>query len=109
MTKENTPKSEKEKIRKILDRNSALKLLRKDKKKDKFAHKPMSKEKKFFMMSFAAILMANGTHFFKYPNNFVIGGVEGASILISSIVPLGPALITLILNISLLEIGRAHV
>lgn len=102
MTKEKTPKSEKEKIQKILDRNSYLKLLRKDKKKDKFAHNPMSKEKKFFMMSFAAILMANGTHFFRYPNNFVIGGVEGASILISSLIPLGPAFITLILNVSLL-------
>ncbi|WP_058989794.1 YitT family protein [Anaerococcus rubeinfantis] len=97
--------SEKEKIRHILERNAAIKILRKDRQKDKFAHEPLSNRKKIFLMSFAAILMANGTHFFKYPNHFVIGGVEGASILLSNSLPLSPALITLILNVTLLVVA----
>lgn len=97
--------SDKEKIKHILDRNAAIKILRKDRKKDKFAHKPLSEKKKFLLMSFAAILMANGTHFFKYPNHFVIGGVEGASILLSNSIPLSPAFITLILNVTLLVLA----
>ncbi|MDY3005600.1 YitT family protein [Anaerococcus sp. AGMB00486] len=105
MNKETNPKKDEDMIRHILDRNTAIKLLRKDRVKDRFAHKPMSRKKKFFMMTFAAILMANGTHFFKYPNNFVIGGVEGASILISNSLPVTPAFTTLILNISLLVLA----
>lgn len=102
MNERKNPKKDEDKIRHILDRNTAIKLLRKAREKDRFAHKPISNRRKFFMMSFAAILMANGTHFFKYPNNFVIGGVEGASILISNSLPVSPAFMTLILNISLL-------
>ena len=94
--------SEKEKIRHISDRNADIKILRKDKQKDKFNHEPLSKRKKFLLMSFAALLMANGTHFFKYPNHFVIGGIEGASILLSNSLPFTPAFITLILNVCLL-------
>ena len=97
--------SEKEKLKHILERNASIKILRKDRKKDKFAHEPPSGRKKFLLMSFAAILMATGTHFFKYPNHFVIGGVEGASILLSNSLPLSPALITLILNVSLLVLA----
>lgn len=97
--------SEKEKLKHILERNAHIKILRKDRKKDKFAHEPPSGRKKFLLMSFAAILMATGTHFFKYPNHFVIGGVEGASILISNSLPLSPAFITLILNVSLLVVA----
>ena len=97
--------SEKEKLKHILERNASIKILRKDRKKDKFAHEPPSGRKKFLLMSFAAILMATGTHFFKYPNHFVIGGVEGASILLSNSLPLSPAFITLILNVSLLVVA----
>ena len=97
--------SEKEKLKHILERNAAIKILRKDRKKDKFAHEPLSPRKKFFLMSFASILMANGTHFFKYPNHFVIGGVEGASILLSNSLPLTPAFITLVLNLFLLVLA----
>lgn len=105
MNEEKNPKKDEDKIRHILDRNTAIKLLRKDREKDRFAHKPMSDRRKFLMMSFAAILMANGTHFFKYPNHFVIGGVEGASILISNSLPVTPAFMTLILNITLLVVA----
>ena len=54
----------------------------------KYNHDPMDEFTRFLMMSFAAILMALGTHFFKYPNSFVIGGVEGMSIIISTFLPL---------------------
>ncbi len=42
----------------------------------KHNHDPMDEFTRFLMMSFAAILMALGTHFFKYPNSFVIGGLS---------------------------------
>lgn len=64
-----------------------------------------TKEYKLFWMSFAAILMACGTHFFKYPNSFVIGGVEGMSIITSMFVPFNRPQLTLFYNVVLLVIG----
>nr|WP_238390474.1 YitT family protein [Anaerococcus sp. mt242] len=49
--------------------------------------------------------MAFGTHFFKYPNSFVIGGVEGMSIIASTFVPFTRPEITLFINVSLLIIA----
>lgn len=71
----------------------------------KHNHDPMDEFTRFLMMSFAAILMALGTHFFKYPNSFVIGGVEGMSIIISTFLPLTRAQLTLIINIILLIVA----
>ncbi|PKZ16717.1 YitT family protein [Anaerococcus octavius] len=65
----------------------------------------MDELQRYLMMSFAAILMAFGTHFFKYPNSFVIGGVEGMSIIASTFVPFTRAEITLFINVVLLIIG----
>ena len=65
----------------------------------------LSKQYRFFWMSFASILMACGTHFFKYPNSFVIGGVEGMSIITSMFVPFTRPQITLFYNLVLLVIG----
>lgn len=82
----------------------------KDQKKD-LASKNMderntkTREYRFFWMTFAAILMACGTHFFKYPNSFVIGGVEGMSIITSMFVPFTRPQITLFYNLVLLGIG----
>ncbi|WP_296112400.1 YitT family protein [uncultured Anaerococcus sp.] len=64
-----------------------------------------TREYKLFWMSFAAILMASGTHFFKYPNSFVIGGVEGMSIITSMFVPFSRPQLTLFFNLALLLIG----
>lgn len=64
-----------------------------------------TREYKLFWMSFAAILMACGTHFFKYPNSFVIGGVEGMSIITSMFVPFNRPQLTLFYNVVLLVIG----
>lgn len=71
----------------------------------KFNHDPMDEFQRYVMMAFAAILMACGTHFFKYPNSFVIGGVEGMSIIASTVIPLTRPQITLIINIILLIIA----
>ncbi|MDY2919529.1 MAG: YitT family protein [Anaerococcus sp.] len=68
-------------------------------------HDPMTKTKRYLLMSFAAIFMAFGTHFFKYPNSFVIGGVEGMSIIASMFVSLSRPLITLIINVTLLVVS----
>lgn len=68
-------------------------------------HDPMDELQRYLMMSFAAILMAFGTHFFKYPNSFVIGGVEGMSIIASTFVPFTRPQITLFINITLLVIA----
>lgn len=71
----------------------------------KFNHDPMDEFTRYLLMAFAAILMACGTHFFKYPNSFVIGGVEGMSIITSTFVPLTRPQLTLIINLILLTIG----
>lgn len=71
----------------------------------KYNHDPMDELERYLKMAFAAILMACGTHFFKYPNSFVIGGVEGMSIIASTFVPFTRPQITLFINIVLLTIG----
>lgn len=71
----------------------------------KYNHDPIDELQRYLMMSFAAILMAFGTHFFKYPNSFVIGGVEGMSIIASTFVPFTRPEITLFINVSLLIIA----
>nr|WP_306483758.1 YitT family protein [Anaerococcus sp.] len=76
-----------------------------DRNKRIYNHDPMSKQKRIFLMSFAAIFMACGTHFFKYPNSFVIGGVEGMSIIASMFVPFTRPQLTLFINLTLLAIA----
>ncbi len=71
----------------------------------KLNHDPMDEFERYLKMAFAAMLMACGTHFFKYPNSFVIGGVEGMSIIASTFIPLSRAVLTLIINLTLLTIG----
>lgn len=71
----------------------------------KYNHDPMDEFTRYLLMAFAAILMACGTHFFKYPNSFVIGGVEGMSIIASTFVPFSRPQITLFINVVLLLIG----
>lgn len=71
----------------------------------KYNHDPMDELTRYLLMAFAAILMACGTHFFKYPNSFVIGGVEGMSIIASTFVPFTRPEITLFINVTLLVIA----
>ncbi|MDD5936170.1 MAG: YitT family protein [Clostridiales bacterium] len=67
------------------------------------------KKKSFFnqyiLITFAVLLIMGGSHFFKFPNEFVFGGVTGLSITISKISPISPGVANFILNGILLIIG----
>lgn len=82
-----------------------LRLLRRDKRRKNDDYDPMPRWKEISLMTFAAILMAFSSHFFKYPNQFVIGGVEGLSIILTDYINLEPAKITLISNLILLLVA----
>lgn len=74
-------------------------------KNSKFAH---SKFGKMVLASLAVLALAVGVYFFKFPNNFVMGGVSGYSVVIAELVPLSAAQITAICNIVLLIIGLLY-
>lgn len=59
-----------------------------------------------FWLTVGTLLVTAGVHFFKYPNNFVMGGVSGLSIVLGKYVPfLTPASAVTILNLLLLVLG----
>lgn len=61
-------------------------------------------------MTLAVLLMACGVYFFKFPNNFALGGVTGISVVVGKLIKwqwLTPAVFTSILNIVLLVLGFA--
>ena len=43
----------------------------------------MNKLKLFFMLTFSTLLIAFGTYFFKFTNNFTFGGITGLAVLIA--------------------------
>lgn len=43
----------------------------------------MNKLKHFFMLTFSTLLIAFGTYFFKFTNNFTFGGITGLAVLIA--------------------------
>ena len=57
------------------------------------------------MMTFCAVLIAAGNHFFRFPNHFTFGGVSGISIILQYYIPLSTATINFILNNLLLVVG----
>ncbi len=60
----------------------------------------------YLTCAIGALLMAIGIYFFKFPNNFSIGGVSGLSIILSNYFHLSSAaVITTIINIVLLILG----
>lgn len=66
-----------------------------------------TKIKEYLLITLGIELVVIGVYFFKFPNNFSIGGVTGLAILLSSII--GPAVssgtIVLIINLILLAVG----
>ena len=46
-----------------------------DKMKNKFQY--------FFMLTFSTLLIAVGTYFFKFTNNFTFGGITGLAVLVA--------------------------
>jgi uncharacterized membrane-anchored protein YitT (DUF2179 family) len=62
--------------------------------------------KEYLIMTAATLIMACGIYFFKFPNNFVMGGVSGISMLLGRVQSvISPATIMLIINGVLLIIG----
>lgn len=60
----------------------------------------------YLMLSFAALLVAVGVSFFKFPNNFTYGGISGLSVLLGRIFRLeSTATLNMIMDYSLLAIG----
>ena len=61
------------------------------------------KIKNFFLLNLGTVIIALGIHFFKYPNNFALGGVSGISVVLAALHPsLTPAITALIINAGLL-------
>ena len=70
------------------------------------AAKPMSQIERYILLTFGVLLTAVGVYFFKYPNNFAMGGVSGLSVVLGKVIPfLSPARIVTILNVLYLIIG----
>ncbi len=62
--------------------------------------------KDFFLLTLGAALVSIGIYFFKFPNNFSIGGVSGLSVIFGAYITwVSPANIILFLNILLLIVG----
>lgn len=62
--------------------------------------------KEYLLLSFGTLLVAVGVYFFKFPNNFSIGGVTGLSILFGSISKsMSPGTFVLIINCLFLILG----
>ena len=58
------------------------------------------------LMTLGTLILAAGIYFFKYPNNFAMGGVSGLSVVLGSVIPfITPAQIVTALNILYLLIG----
>lgn len=68
-------------------------------------HNPLPTGVQYLLMILGAFLLALGTHFFKYPNHFVMGGVEGVSVIVTEFSKLSAARLTFIMNMALLVLG----
>jgi uncharacterized membrane-anchored protein YitT (DUF2179 family) len=66
-----------------------------------------SKIKEYIMITIGVLLVVVGVYFFKFPNNFSIGGVTGIAIILSDLLGnlISSSTIVLILNLVLLVIG----
>lgn len=65
-----------------------------------------SSAKEFALLNAGILLVAAGVYFFKFPNNFSIGGVSGISVILGHLIPAySPATIVFVLNISLMVLG----
>ena len=56
-------------------------------------------------MSGATLLIAVGTYFFKFPNNFTFGGITGLAVLIAKTGLISAADFSFVANMSLLILG----
>lgn len=62
--------------------------------------------KEYLLTTFGTLLVAAGIYFFKFPNNFSIGGVTGISIILGKLITVvSPSTLVLIINVVLLGVG----
>ena len=62
--------------------------------------------REFLLMNLGTLLVSVGVYFFKFPNNFSMGGVSGMSILLGELVPaLSPSTYNTIINVLFLILG----
>lgn len=60
---------------------------------------------KYAIITFSISMMAVGVYFFKFPNNFVFGGVTGAAALVAKLTPFSASEFSSVVNILMLVIG----
>lgn len=65
--------------------------------KNKYTH--------FILLTGSTLLMAVGTYFFKFTNNFTFGGITGLAVLIAKLLPISASDFSLIVNMLLLVLG----
>ena len=65
--------------------------------KDKFKY--------FLLLTLSTLIMAIGTYFFKFANNFTFGGITGLAVLVARSGVMSAADFNLIMNMILLVIG----
>jgi uncharacterized membrane-anchored protein YitT (DUF2179 family) len=65
------------------------------------------KIKEYLLITIGVLLVVAGVYFFKFPNNFCIGGVTGIAILLSKLFngTVSSGMIVLVANLILLGIG----
>lgn len=61
--------------------------------------------KNFFIMTGITVIMAIGTYFFKFTNNFTFGGVTGLAVLVAHVFPISASDFSFVANMILLAIG----
>ena len=58
------------------------------------------------LLTLGTLILTVGVYFFKYPNNFAMGGVSGLSVVLAKAIPfMSPARIVTALNVIYLIIG----
>ena len=65
--------------------------------KNKYTH--------FILLTGSTLLMAVGTYFFKFTNNFTFGGITGLAVVIAKLIPISASDFSLIVNMLLLLLG----
>ena len=66
--------------------------------------------RRYLLLTLGVLIIAVGTYFFKFPNNFSTGGVSGLSLILGRVLSspvLTPSVLTLIINALLLVLGFA--
>lgn len=61
--------------------------------------------KHFLLLTGSTLLMAMGTYFFKFTNNFTFGGITGLAVVIAKLIPVSASDFSLIVNMLLLVLG----